>query len=112
MRPARRRILPALLAAAFAGALPAAHAVQFSNVVVFGDSLSDAGFYRPLLAAQGLPSALVAQLGRFTTNPGPIWAEIVAQHYGVSAAPSNANGWIFAQGGAPCGSGAGGRAGW
>lgn len=100
MRPARRRILPALLAAAFAGALPAAHAVQFSNVVVFGDSLSDAGFYRPLLAAQGLPSALVAQLGRFTTNPGPIWAEIVAQHYGVSAAPSNANGWIFAQGGA------------
>lgn len=93
-----RRILPALIVSLFAGS--AANAAQFSNVVVFGDSLSDAGFFRPLLAAQGLPSPLVATLGRFTTNPGPIWAEIIAQNYGISLAPSNANGWDFAQGGA------------
>jgi outer membrane lipase/esterase len=43
---------------------------------------------------------VVATLGRFTTNPGPIWAELVAQHYGFTATASNANGWDFAQGGA------------
>ena len=97
MKPARR-ILPAMLLTLFAGTT--ASAAQFSNVVVFGDSLSDAGYYRPFLAGLGLPSALVATLGRFTTNPGPIWAELVAQHYGALATPSNAGGWNFAQGGA------------
>lgn len=100
MKPVRR-VLPALLLTAFAGAVaPAASAAQFSNVVIFGDSLSDSGYYRPFLAALGLPSALVATLGRFTTNPGPVWSELVAQHYGYAGAPSNAGGWNFAQGGA------------
>ncbi|HEX4943533.1 MAG TPA: autotransporter domain-containing protein [Usitatibacteraceae bacterium] len=100
MKPVRR-VLPALLLTVFAGAtVPAANAAQFSNVVVFGDSLSDAGFYRPFLASLGLPAPLVATLGRFTTNPGPIWAELISQHYGATPAASNANGWIFAQGGA------------
>ena len=100
MKPARR-ILPALLMSVLAGAAASsASAAQFSNVVVFGDSLSDAGYFRPFLASLGLPAPLVATLGRFTTNPGPIWAELVAQHYGATAAPSNASGWIFAQGGA------------
>jgi outer membrane lipase/esterase len=100
MKPARR-VLPALLMTVFAGAaVPAANATHFSNVVVFGDSLSDAGYFRPFLASLGLPAPLVATLGRFTTNPGPIWAELVAEHYGASPAPSNAGGWNFAQGGA------------
>lgn len=95
----KKRLLPALVASALAAA-PAAEAAQFSNVVVFGDSLSDAGYYRPFLTGLGLPPQLVATLGRFTTNPGPIWSELVTQFYGFTPAPSNANGLIFAQGGA------------
>lgn len=96
----RRRALPALVAAALAAAAPASQAAQFSGVYVFGDSLSDAGFYRPFLTGLGLPSSLVSTLGRFTTNPGPVWSEIVTQYYGYTPAPSNAGGNIFAQGGA------------
>lgn len=98
-----KRVLSALalsVAAAFAAPQAAAQTVEFTNVYVFGDSLSDAGYYRPVLTALGLPPALVATLGRFTTNPGPIWAELVAQYYGLTPAPSNANGTIYAQGGA------------
>ena len=100
----QKRLLPAVLLSLFAGvagtAAPEARAAQFSNVVVFGDSLSDAGYYRPFLAGLGLPPQVVATLGRFTTNPGPIWAELVAEFYGVTPAPSNAGGTIYAQGGA------------
>ncbi len=97
----RMRVLPALVLSLFtAAAVPAANAQQFSNVVVFGDSLSDAGYFRPFLAGLGLPPAVVATLGRFTTNPGPVWSELVSQYYGITPAASNANGSIFAQGGA------------
>jgi outer membrane lipase/esterase len=97
---ARKRLLPALLVSLFAAAAPASEAAQFSNVIVFGDSLSDAGYFRPFLASLGLPPQLVATLGRFTTNPGPVWSELVSTYYGVQPAPSNAGGTIFAQGGA------------
>jgi outer membrane lipase/esterase len=103
----KKRVLPALLLSVFLGAAaPAVQAQQaarpgaFSNVIVFGDSLSDAGFFRPFLTSLGLPAPLVATLGRFTTNPGPVWSELVSQHYGVTPGASNANGFIFAQGGA------------
>jgi len=97
----KKRVLPALLLSLFAAtAATAANAQQFSGVIVFGDSYSDAGYYRPGLTALGLPSSLVATLGRFTTNPGPVWSELVSQHYGVTPAPSNAGGTIYAQGGA------------
>lgn len=100
MKPVRRA-LPAVVLSLFAGAaVPNANAVTFSNVVVFGDSLSDAGYYRPFLAGLGLPSSVVATLGRFTTNPGPVWSELVAAYYGASTLPSNAGGSNFAQGGA------------
>jgi outer membrane lipase/esterase len=103
---AKKRLLPALLASLFVGfAAPSALAQQsnagpFSNVVVFGDSLSDAGYFRPFLASLGLPPSVVATLGRYTTNPGPVWSEIISRYYGVTPAASNANGSIFAQGGA------------
>jgi outer membrane lipase/esterase len=98
----QKRVLPALLLSLFAAtAAPDASAATFSNVYVFGDSLSDAGYYRPFLASVGLPAATVAAMGRFTTNPGPVWSELVATYYGVPTGPSNANsGNIFAQGGA------------
>jgi outer membrane lipase/esterase len=100
----QKRVLPALLLSLFAAAAaPSASAqqAQFSGVYVFGDSLSDAGYYRPVLSASGLPPQVVATLGRFTTNPGPVWSEIISSFYGITPSPSNAsNGNIFAQGGA------------
>ena len=99
----KKRLLPALVLSAILGAAaPAVHAQSspFSNVVVFGDSLSDAGYFRPFLASLGLPAPVVSTLGRFTTNPGPVWSELVASFYGLSANPSNAGGTNYAQGGA------------
>ncbi|MEQ1517051.1 MAG: autotransporter domain-containing protein [Usitatibacteraceae bacterium] len=96
----KKRVIPALVASAMLMGAPSAQAVQFSGVFVFGDSLSDSGFFRPFLVAIGTPPATAAGLGRFTTNPGPVWSELIAQTYGGNAAPSNAGGGIFAQGGA------------
>jgi phospholipase/lecithinase/hemolysin len=44
------------------------------QTVSFGDSLSDVGTYAPLATAVGG--------GRFTTNPGQVWTQLVAQYYG------------------------------
>lgn len=100
----KKRLIPALVASAMglSAAVGAgnASAITFTGVHIFGDSLSDAGYFRPFLTQLGLPSATVATLGRFSTNPGPVWSEIIAQYYGGVAAPSNAGGSIYAQGGA------------
>ena len=98
----KTRILSALLAlSAFIGLATPAQAQQFSQVIVFGDSLSDAGYFRPVLGAAGVPASLLPSLGRFTTAPGPVWSELVAAYYGAPTGPSNLNnGNIFAQGGA------------
>ncbi|MGE5097577.1 MAG: autotransporter domain-containing protein [Betaproteobacteria bacterium] len=102
----KKRLLPALVFSLFTAAtVPSSEAAQFSGVFVFGDSLSDAGFYRPFLLGLGLPPSVVSQLGRFTTNPDPVWSELVSQFYGFTPAPSNTSGGnIFAQGGARVGS--------
>lgn len=96
----KKKLLPALIAGALTLGAAGAEAVPFSGVYVFGDSLSDSGYFRPVLVASGLTSAQAAGLGRFTTNPGPVWSEIIAQYYGGNANPSNAGGGIYAQGGA------------
>lgn len=70
----------------------AAAATDFSQVVVFGDSLSDAG---NLSLSQGSPTPL-----RFTTNPGTTTAENVATALGFTLAPSVAGGSDYAFGGA------------
>lgn len=44
------------------------------QIVSFGDSLSDVGTYAPIAGAVGG--------GRFTTNPGQVWTQDVAQYYG------------------------------
>jgi phospholipase/lecithinase/hemolysin len=44
------------------------------QVVSFGDSLSDVGTFSPIASAVGG--------GRFTTNPGQVWSQDVAQYYG------------------------------
>ncbi|HTJ91550.1 MAG TPA: SGNH/GDSL hydrolase family protein [Pararobbsia sp.] len=74
------------------------------QVVSFGDSLSDVGTYAPNIA-------LEFGGGRFTTNPGQVWTQDVAQYYGgtlVAAqtggfgatVTNDPNGYGYAQGGA------------
>src|SRR5215217_7794985 len=55
--------------------------LAFDHVVVFGDSLSDAG-----------------NAGRFTN--GPVWVEYLAQKLGLPLNPARAGGTNFAVGGA------------
>ncbi|HET6913948.1 MAG TPA: autotransporter domain-containing protein [Rhodanobacteraceae bacterium] len=86
----RIRILAGALALAISGSAAAA---QFDNVVVFGDSLSDNG---NISLAQQLPFAP----SRFTTNPGLLAIEHVADYYGITLTPSLTGGSDFAFGGA------------
>ncbi|MGN6313489.1 MAG: autotransporter domain-containing protein [Rhodanobacteraceae bacterium] len=86
----RIRILAGALALAISGSAAAA---QFDAVVVFGDSLSDNG---NLSIAEQLPFAP----SRFTTNPGLVAMENVADYYGITLSPSILGGTDFAVGGA------------
>ncbi|MGH8028431.1 MAG: autotransporter domain-containing protein [Arenimonas sp.] len=72
----------------------AAQAQTFSGVISFGDSLSDAGNYAPLI-----PGA-----GSFTTNPDDVWTQILASSYGYTQTAFTVGGTNFAWGGAPTGS--------
>lgn len=89
MPPRIHRSRPAtgLLAAALAlaASTPALADDTFSRTVFFGDSLTDAGYFRPLLVQQNPQAAI---LGRFTTNPGLVWAEWLADYYGTDARPA------------------------
>ncbi|MGL4767771.1 MAG: SGNH/GDSL hydrolase family protein [Formosimonas sp.] len=77
----KRSTLSVLTIAALAGA---GSAQAYSNVVVFGDSLSDGGIYG----------------SRFTTNPGLTAAEYFAQDMGHTLNTSTTGGTNYAQGGA------------
>ena len=94
-----RSILAAALALA---AVPAfAQDTSFSQTVFFGDSLSDSGHFRPVLVQIAGPQA--GALGRFTTNPGLVWTEYLADFYGTSAVSDNQGGTDYAVGGARVG---------
>jgi outer membrane lipase/esterase len=89
-----RKIQRSLVAAGFAAGLCLAQGeatAQFNQFFFFGDSLTDAGSFKPVLP----PGT-----GKFTTNPGPVWAEVLAQRYGSSATPANQGGNDYAEGGA------------
>jgi outer membrane lipase/esterase len=82
----------ALLAGAIGLALSTPAAAQFTAVYFFGDSLTDTGFFKPVVP----PGT-----GLFTTNPGPVWPTVFANKLGLSANPSNTPGGTnYAQGGA------------
>src|SRR5690606_21159705 len=53
--------------------------MPFSQTYFFGDSLTDAGFYRPFLVETQGPDAAI--VGQFTTNPGYVWAQVLADYY-------------------------------
>jgi len=82
----RSSILAAALATAFASGPAAA---QFSNMFFFGDSLTDAGSFKPVMP----PGT-----GLWTTNPGPIWAQAFGSRYGFNITPANQGGTDYAQG--------------
>ena len=94
-RPMRRLLAAAL---AMAAAMPAAaQDAPFSQTVFFGDSLTDAGYFRPLLPANVQPVT-----GQFTTNPSLVWSQFLADYYGTRA-DANGNGQTgtnYAAGGA------------
>jgi phospholipase/lecithinase/hemolysin len=56
------------------------------QVVSFGTSLSDVGTYSPVIQAN-------FGGGRFTTNPGEIWTQKVAEYYGGTLTPAYLGGF-------------------
>ncbi|HYF89899.1 autotransporter domain-containing protein [Azospirillum sp.] len=65
-------------------------AADYSSTIFFGDSLTDSGAFQPLLPFGG----------KFTTNPGPVWAESLAGALGTSAVTAARGGTDYAVGGA------------
>jgi outer membrane lipase/esterase len=96
-----RRPTRTLLALALAlTTAPAFADGPYSQTIFFGDSLTDAGFFRPLLPASVRPVT-----GQFTTNPGFVWAQHLAAFYGTGSAPqgNGQTGTNYAAGGARVG---------
>jgi outer membrane lipase/esterase len=74
---------------------------QFNKIVVFGDSLSDGGAYTSLFRSLNLPGANQVQRFKFTTNPGNVWVENVAERLGLPLTPNALDGGTnYAEGGA------------
>ena len=83
------------LALALALAAAPAFAGQFDGgTVFFGDSLTDSGHFQ-----NQLPEAVRPATGRFTTNPGWVWAEYVAKNFDGDGRTDNQGGDNYAQGG-------------
>lgn len=105
LSPARRPsttepVRSGLMCAAAAGALAlfptlataAGPGAPFAKVVVFGDSISDGGSY----AAKAPAGA-----GSFTTNPDPVWVEVIARSLDLDLTPNALDGGTnYAEGGA------------
>ncbi len=90
--PHHSRLLGVIVLVLSLGFAGSASGQSFSDVVVFGDSLSDSG---NAAQANGLPEG-----NSFTTNPDPVWAEIVAEAFGASVRNSLAGGPNYAFAGA------------
>lgn len=65
---------------AFSSLSSAVQARDFSNIYVFGDSLSDAGTYAGALS-------LPQEYAKFTTNPDNVWSQTLAERYGKTMDP-------------------------
>lgn len=102
MQPFARPVRSLLAVALAAAALPAlAQNHPYSQTVFIGDSLTDSGHFRPALIQVVGPNG--ALIGRFTTNPGLVWSEYVADFYGTNAVSDNQGGTNYAVGGARTG---------
>ena len=103
----RRTLLTTALAVAAAPVFAGSPDSPFSQTIFFGDSLTDGGFYRSLL-----PPEVRSVTGQFTTNPGFVWSQYLADFYGsnarvawtaTGATPTIADGNNWAVGGARVG---------
>jgi 3-phytase len=75
---------------------------QYSEIVVFGDSLSDTGNF--FIATGGFVTPFPYLEGRFSN--GPVWVEVLAEQLGLPApAASLSGGTNYAWGGAETGAG-------
>ncbi len=83
-RPMRRLLAAALALSAAAPAFAGDNI--FSNTWFFGDSLTDSGFYEPFLVSTYGPNAALAD--KFTTNPGLVWSQFVADYFGGNGSPA------------------------
>lgn len=81
----------AALAIGIAAHVGAAHAGPYSDLIIFGDSLSDTGNVLALTQAFGAPAFPVypAAPGRFSN--GPVWTEVLAAGLGLPAGAQPAN---------------------
>src|SRR5687768_5363329 len=66
-------------------------ATPYDRIIVFGDSISDSGNY-----ADKAPDGA----GRFTTNPDPVWVELIAAGLDLDLLPQAIGGTNYAEGGA------------
>lgn len=67
--------------------LQSTHAKDYSQVIIFGDSLSDTGRLKYLVSEQDSTLGNTLQPS-FTTNPNPIWTSPFAQSHGKTANPN------------------------
>lgn len=72
----KRNVLSMVVACGLAAA-SSAQARVFSNLYIFGDSLSDSGTFAGAIAAP-------ASFAKFTTNPDNVWGQNLAASYGKS----------------------------
>ncbi len=82
----RRSLLATTLALAALPALAGNPQSPFSQTIFFGDSLTDGGYFRPLLIQMTGPNGAV--VGQFTNNPGYVWSQYLADYYGSNASPA------------------------
>ena len=101
MQPTRPLVRTTLALALACAAGTAFAQGEYSKTVFIGDSLTDSGHFRPALVQANGPAASI--LGRFTTNPGQVWAEFLAEYYGTAAISANQGGTNYAVGGARTG---------
>lgn len=79
----RHSLLAAALALATLPAAVQASDSPFTQTVFFGDSLTDGGYFRPVLIQLVGPNGAI--IGQFTNNPNYVWSQYLADFYGSNA---------------------------
>ncbi len=79
----RHSLLAAALALATLPAAVQASDSPFTKTVFFGDSLTDGGYFRPVLIQMVGPNGAI--IGQFTNNPNYVWSQYLADFYGSNA---------------------------
>ncbi|RZA15619.1 MAG: autotransporter domain-containing protein [Lysobacteraceae bacterium] len=82
----RHSLLAAALALAVVPSAVQAGDSPFTQTIFFGDSLTDGGYFRPVLVQMVGPNGAI--IGQFTNNPGFVWSQYLADYYGSNAAPA------------------------